>query len=107
MIRKTAAFFVKYTCDDNNASIRSLKFHNELKQADIVLYIKRSQNYLKKIIDLLVFFQISPRFMKDTYMIKSQNSLIILFKVTVWFWKGLQRATLLFSYDREMEKNCG
>ena len=52
-IRKNAAFFAKYICDDINASIRSSNFHNELKEAGIVLYIKRSQNYLKKIIDLL------------------------------------------------------
>ena len=38
--------------------------------------------------DLLVFLQISTRFMKDAYKIKSQN---------------LQRTTLSFSYDREME----
>ena len=51
-----------------NASVRSSKFHNELKEADIVsVHKKRSQNYLKKIIDLLVFFQIFPRFMKDAY----------------------------------------
>ena len=39
--------------------------------------IKISQNYLRKIIDLLVFIQISARFMKDAYMIKCQNFLII------------------------------
>ena len=37
IIRKNAAFFAKYTCDDINASIRCSKFHNELKEADIVV----------------------------------------------------------------------
>ena len=36
IIRKNAAFFAKYKCDDINASIRSSKFHNELKEADII-----------------------------------------------------------------------
>ena len=67
-------------CDDMNTSICSSKFHNELKEADIVPVYKKSQNYLKNIIDLLVFFQISPRFMKDTYMIKCHNFLIISFQ---------------------------
>ena len=37
IIRKNAAFFANYTCDDINASIRCSKFHNELKEADIVV----------------------------------------------------------------------
>ena len=36
IIRKNAAFFAKYMRDDINASIRSSKFHNELKEADII-----------------------------------------------------------------------
>ena len=39
--------------------------------------IKISQNYLRKIIDLLVFIQISARLMKYAYMIKCQNFLKI------------------------------
>ena len=47
IIRKNAAFFAKYTRDDINASIRSSKFHNELKEADIVpVHKKKSKgNY--------------------------------------------------------------
>ena len=47
IIRKNAAFFAKYMCDDINASIRSSKFHNELKEADIVpVHKKKSKgNY--------------------------------------------------------------
>ena len=36
IIRKNAAFFAKYTCDDINASTCSSKFNNELKEVDIV-----------------------------------------------------------------------
>ena len=36
------------------------------------LYIKRCQNSLKKIINLLVFFEIFPRFTRDAEMIKCQ-----------------------------------
>ena len=68
IIRKNVAFFAKYTRDDINASKRSSKLHNELEEADIVPVHKKSQKYLKKIIDLLVLFQISPKFMKDAYM---------------------------------------
>ena len=50
------------------------------KRQILFLYIKRCQNYLKKIIDLSVFFQISSRFMKDAYMIECQNFLIIYFQ---------------------------
>ena len=49
---KNAAYFAKYICDDINTLIRSSKFHNELKEADIVPVHKKSQNFLKKIIDL-------------------------------------------------------
>ena len=45
--------------------------------------------------------------MKDAFMIKGQNFLIIFFQSIMWFSKGLQRTTLSFSYNREMEKNGG
>ena len=35
-IRKNATFFAKYMFDDINAPIHSSKFHNALKEADIV-----------------------------------------------------------------------
>ena len=47
IIRKNAAFFAKYTCDDINASIRSSKFHNELKEADIVPVHKKKSKLSK------------------------------------------------------------
>ena len=34
IIGKNAVFLAKYLCDDINASLRSSKFHNELKEAD-------------------------------------------------------------------------
>ena len=38
---KNAAFSAKYICDDINALIRSLNFHIELKEADILpMHIK-------------------------------------------------------------------
>ena len=48
-------FFAKYTCDDISDSIRFSKFFNEMKQADIVHAHKKSQSFLRKIKDLLVF----------------------------------------------------
>ena len=48
IIRKNAAFFAKYTCDDINASIRSSKFHNELKEADIVPVHKKKSKLSKE-----------------------------------------------------------
>ena len=44
LLKKNVDFFAKYTCDDINDSIRSSKFPNELKQADIVpAHKKRSK----------------------------------------------------------------
>ena len=70
LLKKNIDFFAKYTCDDINDSIRSSKFPNELKQADIVPAHKKGQSFLRKIIDLLVFSQMFLRFMKDAYTIK-------------------------------------
>ena len=70
LLKKNVDFFAKYTCDDINYSIRSSKFPNELKQADILPAHKKSQSFLRKIIDLLVFSQMFLRFMKDVYTIK-------------------------------------
>ena len=39
---------MKYTCDDINTSIRSSKFHNELKEADIVPVNKRKSKLSKE-----------------------------------------------------------
>ena len=47
IIRKNAAFFAKYTCHDINASIRSSKFHNGLKNADIVPVHKKKSKLSK------------------------------------------------------------
>ena len=47
-IRKNAAFFAKYTCDDINASKRSSKFHNELKESDIVPVHKKKSKLSKE-----------------------------------------------------------
>ena len=52
ILLKNAAFFAKYIWDYINTLIRYSKFHNESKEADIVPVHKRSQNYVKKIIDL-------------------------------------------------------
>ena len=54
LLKKNVDFFGKYTCNDINVSIRYSKFSNELKQADIVPSHKKSQSFLRKIIDLLV-----------------------------------------------------
>ena len=71
LLKKNADFFAKCTCDDINDSIRSSKFPNELKQADIVLPAhKKRQSTLRKIIDLLVSSQMSLRFMKGACTIK-------------------------------------
>ena len=44
LLKKNVDFFVKYTCDNINDSIRSSKFPNQLKQADIVpAHKKRSK----------------------------------------------------------------
>ena len=70
LLKKNADFFKKNKCDDINDSIRSSKFPNELKEADIVPAHKKSQSFLRKMIDPLVFSQMFLRFMKGAYTIK-------------------------------------
>ena len=70
LLKKNVDVFANYTCDDINDSISSSKFHNKLKQADFVPVRKKSQSFLRKIIDLLVFSQIFPRFMTGAYTIQ-------------------------------------
>ena len=41
ILKKMQLFFAKYICDDINTLIRSSKFHNELKEADIVPVYKK------------------------------------------------------------------
>ena len=48
ILLKNAAFFVKYTCDDINTLICSSKFHNELKEADIVPVHKKKSKCSKE-----------------------------------------------------------
>ena len=60
--------------------MRSSKFHNELKETDIATLHKKKSKLSKKIICLLVLFQISPRFIKDTYMKDTYIFLIISFQ---------------------------
>ena len=69
LLKKNVDLFAKCTCDDINDLIRSSKFLNELKQADIVPAHK-SQSFLRKIIDLSVSSQMFLRFMKGACTIK-------------------------------------
>ena len=48
VLLKNAAFFVQYICDDINTLIRSSKFHNELKEADIVPVHKKKSKSSKE-----------------------------------------------------------
>ena len=70
LLKKNVDFFTKYTCDDINDSICSSKFPNELKQVDIVPTHKKSQSFLRKIIDLSVSSQMFLRFMEGACTIK-------------------------------------
>ena len=70
LLKKNVDFFAKYTYDNINDSVRSSKFPNEPKQVDIVQAHKKSQSFLRKIIDLSVSSQMFPRFMKGACTIK-------------------------------------
>ena len=48
ILKKKCSFFDKYICDDINTLIRSLKFHNELKEADIVPVHKKKSKFSKE-----------------------------------------------------------
>ena len=47
-IPKKCSFFGKYICNDINTLIRSSKFHNELKEADIVPVHKKKSKFSKE-----------------------------------------------------------
>ena len=101
IIRQNAAFFAKYACDDINASIRSSKFRNELKEADIIPVHKKKSRLFYVNYRHLVSFQISLRFMKDAYMIRCQNFLIISFQSVCGFRKGYSaQQCLLLMIDK-------
>ena len=76
---ENGGFFPKYTFDDINHSIRLSKFPKNLKQAEIIPAHQTSQSFLKKVIDLWVFFQSLLRFMKAAFTIKYQPILNISF----------------------------
>ena len=48
VLKKNVDFFAKYTCDDINDSIRSSKFPNDLKQAEIVPAHKKKSKLSKE-----------------------------------------------------------
>ena len=48
ILKKIAAFFAKYIYDGINTSIRSSKFHNELKETDIVPVHKKKSKFSKE-----------------------------------------------------------
>ena len=48
ILKKMQLFFAKYICDDVNGSIISLKFHNELKEADIESVHKKKSKFSKE-----------------------------------------------------------
>ena len=45
ILLKNAAFFAKYICNDINTLIHSSKFHNELKEADIIPVHKKKSKF--------------------------------------------------------------
>ena len=45
--RKNATFSAKYTCNNINASIQSLKFNNELKEANMAPVQKKKTKFSK------------------------------------------------------------
>ena len=48
ILKKNAAFFAKYICNDIHALVRSSKFHNKLKEADIVHLHKKKSKFSKE-----------------------------------------------------------
>ena len=48
ILKKNTAFFAEYICDNINTFIRSSKFNNELKEADIVPVHKKKSHFSKE-----------------------------------------------------------
>ena len=106
ILRKNAAFFAKYTCNDINIFIRSSKFHNELKEADVAPVHKKKSKLSKEnyrpISILPNISKVYERYLHDQMSEFFDN---IFSNYQCGFRKGLQRTTLPFSYEREMEKS--
>ena len=75
VLKKNAAFFAKYICYGINALICSLKFHNELKEVNIISVHKKKSKFAKgnyipttilpnisKVYDICMYGQISDFF---------------------------------------------
>ena len=48
ILKINTAFYAKYICNDINALIRSLKFHNKLKEAYTVPMHKKKSKFFKE-----------------------------------------------------------
>ena len=48
ILKKNHSFFAEYICNDINASILNPKFHNELKEADIIPAHKKKSKLSKE-----------------------------------------------------------
>ena len=100
---KNAAFFARYICHDIYALIRSSKFHNELKEADIVPLHKKQSKFSKENNRPKVFSHIFSKFTEDAYINKYQISS----KMFSWSISAVfARQCLLFIIEK-WKKNCG
>ena len=108
ILKKNAAFFAKYICDDINTSIRSSKFQNELKEVDIVpVHKKKSKVSTENSRPTTILPNISKIYKRCTYDQISSFFEDVFSKSQWGFRKGLRYTALPVSYGRKMEKNSG
>ena len=104
ILKKNAAFFAKHICDDINTLIHSSKFHNQLKEEDIVSVPKKKSKFsIENYRPISILSNISKVCEKCLYDQTSNFFEDVFSKYKCW----LQCTALTVSYDRKMEKNSG
>ena len=104
---KNAAFFAKYIYDDINTLIRSSKFHNELKEADIVPVHKKKSKYSKENYRPISILPNISKIYERCIWPNINFFRRCFLKVSTRFSQGLQCTTLPVSCDRKVKKNSG
>ena len=99
----------KYICDDIHALIRSSsKFHNELKEADIVPVHKKKSKFSKEIFrPISILLNISKVYERCLYGQISNFFCRCFLKASMRLSQELQCTALPVSYDRKMETISG
>ena len=107
LLKKNVDFFAKYTCDDINDSIRSSKFPNELKQADIVpAHKKKSKLSKENYRPISILPNVSKIYERCLYDQIATYFEHIFSRYQCGFHKGYSAQQCLLAMIEKWKKNC-